>query len=57
MLQLNIYCYLLEMYYQISVSRMVLASFHPNLERTFVLEVPRLSIEIGRIIDDLRNKL
>ena len=55
-LQLNMYRYILRKYYDIDVSRMILASFHPDLEDYFMVEVPVLDSEIGAIVTDISNK-
>lgn len=55
-LQLNMYRYILRKYYDVDVSRMILASFHPDLEDYFMVEVPVLDSEIGAIVADISNK-
>jgi hypothetical protein len=56
-LQLNIYRYLLQKYYHIPVSRMILAAFHPeNLDMKYTaLEVPLLDEEVTIVMNELQN--
>ena len=45
-LQLNIYRYILQKHYDIQVSRMVLASFHPSTDEYFQVPVPLWEAEV-----------
>ena len=50
-LQLNMYRYILESEYEISVSGMYLAVFHPNRDGPVWEEVPRLDDYIAKIVE------
>lgn len=54
-LQLNIYRYILQNYYGISVSRLLLAAFHPENrgDNYVVLEAPLLEAEVAAILETL----
>jgi hypothetical protein len=45
-LQLNIYRYILQKHYDMRVSKMVLASFHPSSDEYFQVEVPLWEAEV-----------
>lgn len=49
-LQLNVYRYILQKYYGISVSKMILASFHPSLSGYFMISVPVMEAEVEAIL-------
>ena len=51
-LQLNLYRYLLDRYYGVKVDRMVLVSFHPNLENYFMTDAPIWEKEVIQILED-----
>ena len=51
MLQLNLYAYILEVYYGYSVVHMEVACFHPENEKDFYsFEVPRMREETLRLV-------
>jgi len=52
-LQLNIYRYVLQEYYGIKISSMILASFHPKLPTFFCLDVPVWDNEVSLVLKDL----
>lgn len=52
-LQLNMYRYILKKYYDVHVSEMVLAAFHPDLEGYFATPVPEMDAEISAIVQDI----
>jgi hypothetical protein len=55
-LQLNLYRYVLRKYYGVDIKRMVLVSFHPNLEKYYMVESPIWDEEINLILEDhLKN--
>ena len=55
-LQLNMYRYILKTYYDINVTSMAIASFHPDQENYFVYEVPILDKEIEYIVSTFASK-
>jgi hypothetical protein len=56
-LQLNIYRYILQKYYDIQVSYMAVASFHPNTGDTyFMTEVPIWESEVESIFDEISRR-
>ena len=56
-LQLNIYRYILQKYYDIQVSYMAVASFHPNTGDTyFMTEVPVWESEVESIFDEISRR-
>jgi hypothetical protein len=52
-LQLNIYRHILQKHYNIVVSSMTLASFHPNASAYFATEVPFWDEEVEKVLQDL----
>jgi len=56
-LQLNMYRYILKKYYDITISSMTLASFHPALDKYFVTEIPVMEEEIAAIVNDISKKM
>jgi hypothetical protein len=44
------YKYILEEYYDVKVSKMIVVSFHPNLAEFFELEIEDYSAEIKSIL-------
>ena len=50
-LQLNLYRYILESEYGLSVSGMYLGIAHPLRSRPLCLEIPRLETEIALLVD------
>lgn len=56
-LQLNMYKYILEKHYDIKVSEMILASFHPDKDEYFAANVPLYEKEIESIVEDVLHKL
>lgn len=55
-LQLNMYRYILGRYYDVHISSMTLASFHPHLDRYFTAEIPVMEKEVLAIVDDIAMK-
>jgi hypothetical protein len=55
-LQLNMYRYMLEKYYGIKVTNLLLASFHPNLTRCFAVRVPLWDKETQDVMDVIMKK-
>ena len=49
-LQLNLYWYILETYYQYVVSAMLVVCVHPDLEAPFIDEVPHMPVETCAIM-------
>lgn len=56
-LQLNIYKYILEQYYNVSISSMTVATFHPTLSSYYAMEVENMDEEVRAIMADRRLKL
>ena len=55
-LQLNLYRYILHNYYGLSVNRMVVVSFHPDLNgKYFMVEAPLLTEETRAILSQYRK--
>jgi hypothetical protein len=52
-LQLNMYRYILETYYDLKVSYMGVASFHPNLDSYYLAQAPEMTKECMAMIDDI----
>lgn len=52
-LQLNMYRHILKKYYDVHVSEMHLASFHPELDKYFVAQVDVMDAEISAIVEDI----
>ena len=50
-MQLNMYRYILENYYQLPVSKMIIASFHPTAESYFYHEVDDYQSEIKEMLN------
>lgn len=56
-MQLNVYRYILEKYYDIQISYMAVASFHPNTGDTyFMTEVPRWESEVESIFSEISRR-
>jgi hypothetical protein len=56
-LQLNIYKYILEKYYDINVSYMAVASFHPSTgDSYFMTEVPNMENEVVAVFTDIQKQ-
>lgn len=56
-LQLNMYKYILEKYYDINVSYMAVASFHPSTgDSYFMTEVPNMENEIIAVFTDIQKQ-
>jgi hypothetical protein len=55
MVQLNIYKYLLEKYYGISVSSTQLVSFHPRQDTYLTVEVPCMQAEVAAMFAGLKT--
>lgn len=51
------YRYILKKYYDISISSMTLASFHPALDKFFITEIPVMEAEIAAIVNDIAKKV
>ena len=49
-LQLNLYRYILQKYYNLNISTMILTSFHPNQAKYFHIDVPIWENEIESIM-------
>ena len=57
-LQLNVYRYILQKYYGLPISKMILASFHPQIEGYLTTEVPILQKQVEAILeDDAKNNV
>ena len=57
-LQLNVYRYILENYYNLVVSMMLVVSVHPDYEKMpFVDVVPRMEDEVNRLVELQRSRL
>ena len=55
-LQLNIYRYILHKYYDMSVSYMAVASFHPNTgDSYFMVEVPVWEREVESVFEEMAS--
>lgn len=54
MLQLNMYSFILEQYYNIKTKKMFLVSLHPSLKKPFLFDVPILRSDIELIIKDIQ---
>jgi len=54
-LQLNMYRYILEQYYDINVGRMVVATFHPTLDKYFMATAPVMDEEVKLLIEDFKS--
>jgi len=52
-LQLNVYKFILERYYQLPVSYMAVVSFSPSLPAYFLAEVPPMADEVERMLGDI----
>lgn len=52
-LQLNFYRFILENYYNMTISRMIVASFHPAQEQYYSLEVKDMQHEVEVMITDV----
>ena len=51
-LQLNVYRYILEQYYDLTVSLMLVVSVHPDCgDRPFVDIVPKMEDEVSALVD------
>ena len=55
-LQLNIYRYILQKHYDIKISKMVLASFHPGSDDYFQLQVPLWEAEVEAVLRHLLHE-
>ena len=57
-LQLNVYRYILEKYYNLDVSMMLVVSVHPDYEKMpFVDVVPKMEDEVDRLVNLQRARL
>jgi len=54
-LQLNVYRYILQKYYGLPISKMILASFHPAIEGYLTTEVPIWQNHVEAILNDDAN--
>eukprot|EP01041_Mallomonas_annulata_P002138 gene2138-4169_t len=50
-LQLNIYRYILQKYYDLTISKMILTSFHKTFDNYFMIEVPVMEREVELMIE------
>ena len=55
-LQLNVYRYILEKYYSINVSKMLVVSMHPSLDGYFMAEAPIWHSEVELILRGIQDK-
>lgn len=55
-LQLNLYKYILETYYNIPISNMTVATFHPLLDQYYMLPVPHYQHEVNTIVEKLHEE-
>ena len=55
-LQLNMYRYILETYYDLKVSYMGVVSFHPNLESYYLAQAPDFSNEVNDMIEEIARR-
>lgn len=55
--QLNVYCYLLETYYDMKIKDMTLVILHPSNDNYIKLNVPRLEEEINLIMNERKRAL
>jgi hypothetical protein len=56
-LQQNIYKYILEKYYGIKITSLLLVSMHPEFDKYFLVDVPCMEKEVLRMIDDLTSTM
>jgi hypothetical protein len=51
-----VYRHILRTYYDMEVSQMLLASFHPELSSYFLAEIPAMDKEVQTMVCDLRSR-
>ena len=55
-LQLNIYRYILETYYDMKISYMGVVSFHPNIESYFLADAPSMEKEVNDVLQEVSRR-
>jgi len=59
-LQLNLYKYILEKYYDITVKKLILAAFNKSMDTYYCVDIPEMSFEVRNMIDafiEERNRM
>ena len=55
-LQLNIYRYIIETYYDMKISYMGVVSFHPNVETYFLADAPNMEKEVEDVLNEISRR-